>query len=107
MVRTITAVGVARRGRAAQAALAVVAVTAIAAATLVGTASAAEGCSRVLMPGQSVSPAVQALRAGETLCLRGGSYHGDVSAVLGRGTASAPITVMSYPGERATVVGAS
>ena len=107
MSRPVSALAAVRRSRAARVALSVVAATAVGAGTLVGTASAADTCTRTIAPGTGVAPAVQALRAGETLCLRGGSYRGDVSAVFGKGTATAPITVTSYPGERATVIGAS
>ena len=44
------------------------------------------------------------LQAGQTGCLRAGVYQGDVKFLDG-GTSSAPITLTSYPGERATVIG--
>ncbi|MFP5220371.1 MAG: hypothetical protein ACLGIG_11690 [Actinomycetes bacterium] len=107
MFSTVSALRAVRRSRTARVVLATVAATAVGATALVGTASAADGCTRTISPGASVASAVQALKAGETLCLRGGTYSGDVSAVLGKGTATSPITVMSYPGERATLVGAT
>jgi parallel beta-helix repeat protein len=44
------------------------------------------------------------LSAGETGCLRGGTYAEDVSVRRG-GAPGAPITLTSFPGERAAVVG--
>jgi hypothetical protein len=41
---------------------------------------------------------------GETLCLRGGTYSGKITARL-HGTASQPIIVRNYNGERATIDG--
>lgn len=43
-------------------------------------------------------------RPGDTIWLRGGVYHGTFSSYL-NGTASAPILVRQYPGERATIDG--
>ena len=53
---------------------------------------------------------VASLRAGETGCLRGGTYtevnsSGYVARFEAAGTASAPITLRSYAGERARLVG--
>lgn len=107
MFRPVSVLGAVRRSRIARAALAALAATTVGATGLVGTASAAPGCTRTVSPGASVGAAVEALRAGETLCLRGGTYTGNVTAALGKGTPTAPITVMSYPGERATLVGAT
>lgn len=45
-----------------------------------------------------------ALKPGDTLWLRGGKYLGPFVSYL-TGTASAPITVRQYPGERATIDG--
>jgi len=45
-----------------------------------------------------------ALQPGDTLWLRGGKYYGPFVSYL-TGTASAPITVRQYPGERATLDG--
>ena len=43
-------------------------------------------------------------RPGDTIWLRGGVYHGTYTSYL-NGTASAPIIVRQYPGERATIDG--
>src|SRR5687768_4789276 len=43
-----------------------------------------------------------AIRPGDTLWLRGGTYRGDFTSRL-TGTADAPITVRQYPGERAII----
>jgi hypothetical protein len=44
------------------------------------------------------------LRAGDTGCLRGGDYYGGME-VWRAGRLGAPITITSYPGERATIMG--
>jgi hypothetical protein len=44
------------------------------------------------------------IQPGDTVWLRGGTYRGSITATL-NGTASAPIIVRQYPGERATVDG--
>jgi parallel beta helix pectate lyase-like protein len=44
------------------------------------------------------------IQPGDTVWLRGGTYKGSLTATLA-GTASAPIIVRQYPGERATVDG--
>jgi hypothetical protein len=43
-----------------------------------------------------------ALRAGDTIWVRGGTYNGTFTAQL-KGSSTAPITVRAYPGERATL----
>jgi hypothetical protein len=43
---------------------------------------------------------------GDTIWLRGGTYHGQFTSKL-QGTASSPIKVRQYPGERATIDGGS
>jgi parallel beta-helix repeat protein len=64
----------------------------------------ARGCHRVAGPGQSVERLVQSLRPGMTGCLRGGTYGENVR--IGRGgRAGHRITLRSFPGERATIVG--
>lgn len=55
-------------------------------------------------PFKTAQKLVSSLRAGQTGCLRAGTYTEDVTFRTG-GTASAPITLTSYPGESATVVG--
>jgi hypothetical protein len=77
----------------------------------------AAGCDRVASPSGSDSAAgtqaqpfrsaqklVDALAAGQTGCLRAGTYTGNVK-VTASGAAGAPLTITSYPGERAQVVG--
>ena len=79
-------------------------------------ADAALACDRVASPsgsdanpGTTARPYVSAqklagsLTPGEVGCLRGGAY-GDV-IVSRSGTARAPITITSFPGERATIMG--
>ena len=44
------------------------------------------------------------VRPGDTIWLRGGTYHGSFISYL-TGAAGAPITVRQYPGERATIDG--
>ena len=58
----------------------------------------------VLRPYATVDRLADALQAGQTGCLREGVFQGDVKFMRG-GTQSAPITLTSYPGERATVIG--
>jgi parallel beta-helix repeat protein len=80
-------------------------------------AQAAVSCDRVAAPGGSDSAAGTAdapyatpqklanvLTAGQTGCLRQGTYRGNLR--FGRsGASGAPLTLASYPGERGTVVG--
>lgn len=47
---------------------------------------------------------MNSLRPGQTGCLRAGTYYGDVRFPRG-GRAGTPITLMSAPGESATIVG--
>jgi Right handed beta helix region len=44
------------------------------------------------------------VQPGDTIWLRGGTYHGTFTSTL-TGTAAAPIVVRQYPGERATIDG--
>jgi hypothetical protein len=55
-------------------------------------------------PYRSAQKLVDSLGAGQTGCLRAGTYSGNVK-VTGSGAAGAPLTITSYPGERATVTG--
>jgi len=55
-------------------------------------------------PFATVQRLADALHAGQTGCLRDGTYTQDVT-ITHAGTASAPITLTSYPGERATLNG--
>jgi hypothetical protein len=55
-------------------------------------------------PYATVDKLAGSLRAGQTGCLRAGTYVRDVK--IGRGgSAGAPLTITSYPGERATLLG--
>ena len=67
--------------------------------------TAAVACTKVITPRDSVASAMGAVRAGDVLCLRGGEYLQDVSVTPRKGTASARITMQSYPGERAVLRG--
>lgn len=55
-------------------------------------------------PWQSLKHALRQLEPGQTLYLRGGIYHEHVT-VSAMGTAEAPITIRSYPGELAILDG--
>jgi hypothetical protein len=58
----------------------------------------------VSAPWRTVQKALDTLQPGDTAYLRGGTYSTWVT-MSRSGTASAPITVRSYPGERATLTG--
>ena len=58
----------------------------------------------VAKPYATVQRLVDALGVGEAGCLREGVFQGDVKFVRG-GSPGAPVTLTSYPGERATVIG--
>jgi hypothetical protein len=90
---------------------------AIALAAMGGSQAGAAGCDKVAsplgsdsFPGTTGAPyatvehLANSLSAGQTGCLRAGVFQGDVTVSRG-GSPSAPTTVTSYPGERATVVG--
>jgi parallel beta-helix repeat protein len=102
------------RGRvgAAAGAIAIVAVTA-----LTASSPAASSCDRVAAPSGSDSAAgtvespyrttqklADSLAPGQTGCLRGGLYEQDVKVTAG-GRSGSPVTLTSYPGERATLKG--
>jgi hypothetical protein len=55
-------------------------------------------------PWRSVQFAARQLRPGDTLYLRGGTYYEKI-ALTRSGTAEAPITIASYPGELAAIDG--
>jgi nitrous oxidase accessory protein NosD len=55
-------------------------------------------------PYATVEKLAGSLRPGQTGCLRAGVYQRDVKISKG-GTAAAPISITSFPGERATLVG--
>ncbi|HEY1255501.1 MAG TPA: right-handed parallel beta-helix repeat-containing protein, partial [Terracidiphilus sp.] len=56
-------------------------------------------------PFATVQHGVNQMLAGDTLTLRAGNYHENVT-VAASGTASAPITLAAYPGETTTLIGA-
>src|SRR5437870_5778795 len=59
-------------------------------------------------PFASAQKLADSLSAGQTGCLRGGTYDPSGSMVLTvrhGGAAGSPLTIMSYPGERARLVG--
>ena len=62
-------------------------------------------CSTVVAAGGSVTAALQNARPGQTICLRGGTYAQHITVDPPNGTASARITLTSYPGERAVIAG--
>ena len=93
-------------------------VTALALAALAAIApSQASACNRVAAPGGSDGAAgtaaapyatfgklAHSLAPGQTGCLRAGTYRENVE-VNANGAPGAPITIQSYPGERATYLG--
>src|SRR4051794_37541802 len=92
---------------------AVAPLAAAAALAFAPAASADVTCSKVASPSGSDSAAgteaapfhtanklVRSLSAGDVGCLRAGTYAEDVTVTSG-GAANAPVTLTSYPGERA------
>jgi len=90
---------------------------AIAIAAVVVDSPAATSCDKVAAPSGSDSAAgsaaspyrtaqklVDSLGPGKTGCLRAGVYEQDVTIATG-GSSGSPLTLSSYPGERATVRG--
>jgi Right handed beta helix region len=82
-----------------------------------GGAGAAPPCDKVAsLRGLDINPGTEALPfrtaeklagslgPGQTGCLRGGTYSGNMVITHG-GTSGAPISIQSYPGERAVVIG--
>jgi hypothetical protein len=76
---------------------------------LPASAAAADRCDRVASPGDDAAQQLlESLRPGETGCLRGGTYlssRDNVLHPLRGGQPGAPLTLRSYPGERARLVG--
>ncbi len=56
-------------------------------------------------PWSTLTHALEQLRAGDTLYLRGGTFYESEISVSLRGTADSKIVIRSYPGERATIFG--
>ena len=104
----------AARGRMAAAAAAV---ASVAAAALTASSPAAVSCDKAAAPsGSDSAPGsvsspyrtpqklADSLAPGQTGCLRDGLYEQDVKVAKG-GAMGAPVTITSYPGERATLKG--
>jgi hypothetical protein len=102
------------RGRTA---LVVLSTAAVIVAAAVANSPAATSCDRAAAPSGSDSAAgsvaspfrtaqklVDSLQPGQTGCLRAGLYEQDVT-ISGGGSAASPVSLSSYPGERATVRG--
>lgn len=60
-------------------------------------------CTTTISPGADVVASYGSLTAGQTLCLHGGAYTAFEVRTNNNGTAASPITIMSSPGERATI----
>jgi hypothetical protein len=77
--------------------------------TLPASALAADRCDQVASPGSGTAQQLlDSLRPGETGCLHGGTYTSSWDNVLyprRGGEPGAPLTLRSYPGERARLVG--
>ncbi len=96
----------------------VVTLTSLAMGTVVsGYAATETGCDRVAAPaGSDSNPGTEALPfktaqhlvnslvSGQTGCLRSGTYSENVKISVG-GSAGSPVTLRSYPGERARLIG--
>ncbi len=67
------------------------------------TAGSRSAKGTVAAPLATPQQLVDALRPGETGCLRGGTYAVPTVRLGSGGSPSAPLTLMSYPGERATI----
>jgi nitrous oxidase accessory protein NosD len=70
------------------------------------SSAAAADCDRVASPGSgaAVERLLRSLDPGQIGCLRGGAYRGSIELAT-RGTAREPITLRSYPGETARLIG--
>ena len=76
------------------------------AAVSVAPASAAVTCDRVASPGAGAAQKlVDSLSAGQTGCLRAGTYPQSELRFSRAGRSGAPIRLTSYPGERARLAG--
>lgn len=63
---------------------------------------AADGSEK--KPWKTIGRAMGGLKAGDTLCLRGGVFHEEVTVAIS-GTPEKPITIRSFPGEVAIIDG--
>jgi hypothetical protein len=82
----------------------VLAAVALAAATSSGPAAADGPCSRTAGPGDSPQSLLDALGPGQVGCLRGGTYRVGALRFSHGGRDGAPVTLRSYPGERARIL---
>jgi hypothetical protein len=55
-------------------------------------------------PWKTINHAIEQAKAGDTICLRGGTYYENVQVRL-LATADAPLTIRSFPGEQAVING--
>ena len=79
--------------------------TSLAACNLFASPSGSDSASGTLSaPFQTARKLVSSLKPGETGCLEAGTYNENVTFRTA-GTATAPITLASYPGQTATIVG--
>src|ERR1700733_3664618 len=79
--------------------------TTLAACNLVASSSGSDSAAGTLSaPFQTAQKLVSSLTPGETGCLEAGTYSENVTFRTA-GTATAPITLTSYPGQTATIVG--
>jgi hypothetical protein len=71
------------------------------------TPTPAQACTSEVSSGAALATVFGTLRAGDTLCLHGGSYAAFTfaSADLTDGTPAARVTVRSFPGENAQIAG--
>jgi parallel beta-helix repeat protein len=110
-------VRIVRGRRAALLAIALGACVTALALSLASGASAAPACDRFASPvGLNTNPGTEllpfrttarlaaSLAPGQTGCLRAGTYAGGLTLSTG-GAAGSPVTLQSFPGERATVLG--
>ncbi|MGA8211191.1 MAG: DUF1565 domain-containing protein [Nocardioidaceae bacterium] len=75
-------------------------------AKFVSTIGSDSAAGTAAAPFRTVGRALKALRAGDTLIVRGGRYTENVTGGgLAAGTAASRITVRAYPGERPVIVG--
>jgi hypothetical protein len=75
--------------------------------TKVASTTGSDSASGTLAsPYRTAQKLVSSLSAGDTGCLRAGTYSSNQTVTFSQsGTSTAPITVRSYPGERATIQG--
>jgi fibronectin type 3 domain-containing protein len=64
-------------------------------------------CTKTVSPGDAstVQSAMQTMAPGQTLCLHGGTYSGNVAVTVPAGTSTSPIIMKAYPGERPIIQG--